>query len=65
MARIHHRLPVILEVSEWSLRLGDLGKGTGTLMKPVTDDTLDLCRVCNNANSGRSSDASRWQPSSS
>ena len=65
MAKINHRLPVILEVSEWSLWLGELGKGTGTLMKPVIDDTLELCRVCNNANSSRSSDASLWQPSSS
>ena len=65
MARIHHRLPVILEVSEWSLWLGELGKGAATLMKPVTDDTSELCRVSNNSNSSRSSDASLWQPSSS
>ena len=62
MARIHHRLPVILKSNEWSLWLGELGRGAAKLMKPVSDDFLELVRVGDAVNSSRATGASLWQP---
>lgn len=40
MARIHHRLPVILTPDQWGLWLGEDGKGAATLMKSAPEDAL-------------------------
>lgn len=60
MAEIHHRLPVILGPAEWSLWLGEVGKGAARLMFPVTDDILDLCRVSDVVNSNRATGSQLW-----
>ena len=62
MAKIHHRLPVILKSDEWSLWLGELGKGAARLMKHVPDDSIKLIRVGDAVNSNKTTDASLWQP---
>ena len=55
LSRIHHRLPLVLERSNWSLWLGEEGHGASVLMKPTDDETLNACRVSKNINSNRSS----------
>ena len=62
MAKIHHRLPVILDSDNWSLWLGELGKGAAGLMKPVSDDSLELVRVSDKVNSNKASGAKLWKP---
>ena len=62
MARIHHRLPVILEPEDWPLWLGEQGKGASKLMKPVSDKSLDIKKVSSAVNSNRSTGAELWQP---
>ena len=61
MARIHHRLPVILEPEDWPLWLGEEGKGAAKLMKPVSDKLLDIKKVSNAVNSNRSTGEELWQ----
>ena len=60
MGKIHHRLPVILGPEEWRLWLGEAGKGTAQLMRPVTDETLGLRRVGQAVNSNRVSRPDLW-----
>ncbi|MCH9746480.1 MAG: SOS response-associated peptidase [Alphaproteobacteria bacterium] len=62
MADIHHRLPVILNSDDWSLWLGELGNGAARLMKPVSDDTVDLVRVSQAVNSNRATGLELWHP---
>ena len=64
MAKIHHRLPVILDSNNWSLWLGELGKGAARLMKPVSDGSLNLVKIGDKVNSNRASGAELWQPQS-
>ena len=64
MAKIHHRLPVILNSDDWSLWLGELGKGAARLMKPVSDATLELVRVSDEVNSNKGSGVELWKPQS-
>ena len=60
MGKIHHWLPVILGPEEWRLWLGEAGKGTAQLMRPVTDETLGLRRVSQAVNSNRVSGLDLW-----
>ncbi|MEL6570864.1 MAG: SOS response-associated peptidase [Pseudomonadota bacterium] len=53
MARIHHRIPVILEDTDWPLWLGEAGKGASTLMKSAPEDALSFHRVGTEVNSNR------------
>ncbi len=53
MARIHHRIPVILEESDWPLWLGEAGKGAATLMKSAPEDALSFHRVGTEVNRNR------------
>jgi len=53
MAPIHHRLPVILTTKDWSLWLGEAGKGAATLMKSAPEDALLFQRVGTQVNSNR------------
>ena len=55
LSRIHHRLPLVLERSNWGLWLGEEGHGASVLMKPTNDETLNAYRVSKNINSNRSS----------
>ena len=53
MSAIHHRMPVILEQSDWGKWLGEEGKGAATLMQPAAEDVLDFHRVDKAVNSNR------------
>lgn len=53
MARIHNRLPVILEPPDWALWLGEAGKGAARLLRPVEDEALTMVRVGTEINSSR------------
>lgn len=53
MARIHHRIPVILDPDDWALWLGEEGKGAATLMTACADDALNFRRVGTEVNSNR------------
>jgi putative SOS response-associated peptidase YedK len=55
MGRIHDRLPVILEPGDWSLWLGEAGKGAAALMKSAPEDALAFTRVGTEVNSNRAS----------
>ncbi len=55
MARIHDRLPVILEPEEWALWLGEEGKGAARLMRPIEDGALSMMRVGTEINSSKAS----------
>ncbi|MEO0945230.1 MAG: SOS response-associated peptidase [Pseudomonadota bacterium] len=55
MSAIHHRMPVILQPSDWALWLGETGKGAATLMKAAADDALTWHRVDKAVNSNRAS----------
>ena len=55
LSKIHHRLPLVLERSDWGLWLGEEGHGASVLMKPTDDETLRAYRVSKNINSNRSS----------
>lgn len=55
ISNIHHRMPVILEPEQWSLWLGEEGKGAARLMQAAPDDTLIYHRVDPKVNSNRSS----------
>jgi putative SOS response-associated peptidase YedK len=55
MARIHHRLPVILTPETWALWLGESGKGAALLMKSAPEDALLFRRVPTAVNSNKAS----------
>jgi putative SOS response-associated peptidase YedK len=55
MSAIHHRMPVILEQSDWALWLGESGKGAARLMSPAAEDALVWHRVDPAVNSNRAS----------
>lgn len=53
VARIHHRMPVILAPGDWGKWLGEEGHGAATLMRPAPDDALAIHRVDPRVNSNR------------
>ena len=55
MARIHDRLPVILDPADWALWLGEAGHGAARLMRPLAPGALRLRRVGQEVNSNRAS----------
>ncbi len=55
LSRIHHRLPLVLERSDWGFWLGEEGHGASVLMKPTADEILNAYRVSKKINSNRSS----------
>ena len=62
MAKIHHRLPVILAPEHWPLWLGEAGIGAAKVMQPVASEVLDLRRVSAAVNSNRANGPELWQP---
>tara|TARA_B100001063_G_scaffold136491_1_gene127623 strand:- start:131 stop:790 length:660 start_codon:yes stop_codon:yes gene_type:complete len=54
LSNIHHRLPLVLERSDWGFWLGEEGHGASTLMKPTSNDILTAYRVSKNINSNKS-----------
>ena len=55
MARIHDRIPVILEPADWPLWLGEQGHGAATLMRACAEEALNFRRVGTAVNSNRAS----------
>ncbi len=55
LSTIHHRMPLILESDDWSLWLGEAGKGAARLMRPGAEDVLEFHRVDPAVNSNRAS----------
>ncbi|SLN63632.1 Putative SOS response-associated peptidase YedK [Pseudoruegeria aquimaris] len=62
MARIHHRMPVILEPEDWALWLGEKGKGAARLMRAAGEDVLRFHRVDPRVNSNRASGPELIEP---
>lgn len=62
MQAIHHRMPVILEQSDWALWLGEEGKGAATLMTAADEDALRWHRVGRAVNSNRASGPELIEP---
>lgn len=62
MARIHHRIPVILTAEDWSLWLGEAGKGASQIMKSAPEDALLFHRVGTEVNSNRAAGATLLDP---
>ena len=54
-ARVHHRLPVVLEPADWAKWLGEEGKGAARLMRTAEDHVLSIHRVSPAVNSNRAS----------
>jgi len=62
MARIHHRMPVIVAQQDWPLWLGEAGHGAATLMHAQPDDALTFWRVDQAVNSNRASGPDLIEP---
>ena len=62
LSMIHHRLPLVLERSDWGFWLGEEGHGASVLMKPTADETLNAYRVSKRINSNRSSGPDLMSP---
>jgi len=55
LSKIHRRLPLVLEKSDWDFWLGEKGHGASVLMRPTANDTLGAYKVSKNINLSRSS----------
>ncbi|EPX87288.1 hypothetical protein ruthe_00686 [Rubellimicrobium thermophilum DSM 16684] len=62
MARIHPRLPVILEPGDWPLWLGEAGHGAARLMRAPPEGALRMVPVGPAINSARSRGADLIRP---
>ncbi|WP_171102289.1 SOS response-associated peptidase [Ruegeria sp. HKCCD7255] len=62
LGAIHHRMPLILEPENWSLWLGEKGKGAARLMQPGAEEVLDYYRVRVEVNSNRANGAELIEP---
>ena len=62
MQAIHHRQPVILEQQDWSLWLGEEGKGAALLMEAGPEEQLSWHRVDRAVNSNRASGPELIEP---
>lgn len=62
LSAIHHRMPLILERGDWSLWLGEAGKGAALLMVPGGEDVLAFHRVGRAVNSNRASGPELIEP---
>ncbi len=62
MARLHHRMPVVLERESFALWLGEAGRGAARLMRAAPEGTLRWHRVDPKVNSNRASGADLITP---
>ena len=62
MSAIHHRMPVILAPEDWTLWLGEAGKGAAVLMTAAPDEELDFHRVDQKVNSNRAAGPELIEP---
>jgi len=53
ISAIHHRMPVILDQKDWSLWLGEEGRGAAALMQPAPEIALSAYRVERTVNSNK------------
>ncbi len=53
LSALHSRMPVVVDLDDAPLWLGELGKGAATLMKPAPDDFFEFHRVSTAVNSNR------------
>ncbi|MBT8460833.1 MAG: SOS response-associated peptidase, partial [Boseongicola sp.] len=53
MSAIHHRMPVTLAAQDWSLWLGESGKGAAALMHAAPKNALKFHRVDPQVNSNK------------
>lgn len=53
MAKLHDRVPVVLDPVDWPLWLGEAGHGAARLMRPPAEGALKFCRVGLAVNSNR------------
>jgi len=62
MSKIHHRMPVTLQPSQWALWLGESGKGAAKLMQPAPSDIFEHYRVSTLVNSNHASGPELIEP---
>lgn len=62
LAKIHHRMPLILETKHWSSWLGEEGKGAARLMVAGNEDILQYYRVDPAVNSNRATGETLTEP---
>ena len=62
MSAIHHRMPVLVRADDFSLWLGESGKGAATLMRAAGEDELQFHRVARTVNSNRASGPELIEP---
>ncbi|EPX75797.1 SOS response-associated peptidase [Salipiger mucosus] len=62
MARLHHRMPVILAPEDWGLWLGEEGHGAARLMQAPPDGAVRFHRVGREVNSNRASGPQLIEP---
>ncbi|GGH32725.1 Putative SOS response-associated peptidase YedK [Cribrihabitans marinus] len=62
VAKIHHRMPLILEPGDWALWLGEQGHGAARLMQPGDEGVLSFHRVDRAVNSNRASGPDLIEP---
>lgn len=62
MQAIHHRMPVIIEIPDHALWLGEKGKGAAPLMRAAHGDVLEWRRVSRAVNSNRASGPELIEP---
>lgn len=62
LARIHNRMPLVLEPDDWPLWLGEAGHGAARLMRPAGEEALEFYRVGTAVNSNRASGPELIEP---
>jgi len=62
MAKIHDRVPVVIEEADWGLWLGEAGHGAARLMHPPAEDVLAGHPVSPAVNSNRAEGAELIEP---
>jgi len=62
MAKLHHRMPVVLEPEDWPLWLGEAGHGAAALMRAAGEQILTWHPVDRAVNSNRASGPELIEP---
>jgi len=62
MARLHERMPVVLEPADWAVWLGEAGGDPVSLLRPAADEVLCLWPVSRAVNSVRNDEAALLDP---
>jgi putative SOS response-associated peptidase YedK len=62
IARLHHRMPVIVEPEDWPLWLGEAGHGAARLMRPASETVLEAWPVHPRVNANHASGPDLIEP---